>query len=64
LTEELSEFDAVIVYDPSRLKRVSPNEYWFVSLSRREHLSTMAARSPRRRFSPMLCRKHFISRTL
>jgi len=31
LTEELTEFDAVIVYDPSRLKRVSPNEYWFVS---------------------------------
>jgi hypothetical protein len=29
LTEGYTEFDALIVYDPARLKRVSANEYWF-----------------------------------
>jgi hypothetical protein len=29
LTEELTEFDAMIVYDPKHLKRVSANEYAF-----------------------------------
>jgi hypothetical protein len=31
LTEALTELDAMIVYDPARLKRASANEYWFLS---------------------------------
>jgi len=30
LTDRLSEHDGVIVYDPSKLYRAAPNEYWFL----------------------------------
>jgi hypothetical protein len=30
LTENLTEHDAIIVYDPANLERAAPNEYWFL----------------------------------